>query len=209
MSRSSCPAGALSLRRRTTGSRIDEARRPGARVALAKLFALLGAVALITACSAAAPPAPLSPPIPGDPLDLSAYARDPCALLPAAQLTRFYITRPGTASAGIDGPTCSWTPSDTSALTYRASVGAGGLDKVYRRRTSFSVFDVTTVHSYPAVHVETVAGHCRVVVGVTDSMVLDVVTDARDAKLNAYGDPCAEADTFAGAVLGYQGHRAP
>lgn len=179
------------------------------RSATARRVALLGLLALLAGCSPPSPPARLSPPIPGDPLDLGAYVAQPCDLLPAPQLVRFFVTRTGTVSAGADGLTCSWTPSDTTALTYRASIDAGGLESVYDRKSRFPVFEPTAVHSYPAVHLEHVPGHCRVVVGVTDSTILDVVIDARDATLAAYDDPCAEAESFAGAVLGYQGHRAP
>lgn len=174
-------------------------------------LAVLGAAALATGCSTPPSPPPLSPPIPGDPLDLGAYGPKPCDLLPASTLGRFFVTRPGSVIAGPDGPMCSWMPSDTSGLTYYASIDTtgGGLEGVYARRTQFSAFEPTVVHSYPAVHVEDGVGHCRIEVGVAAGVVLDVVIDARDRKLAAYDDPCTEADTFAGDVIGYQGHRTP
>lgn len=61
------------------------------------------------------------------------------------------------------------------------------------------------MHSYPAIH----RGTCTVEVGVAEDTLLTITVDATDPTLSAHTDPCAEADRFAGTVIGYQGHRAP
>jgi hypothetical protein len=65
------------------------------------------------------------------------------------------------------------------------------------------------VHSYPALHRGTSEGHCTVQVGVADDTLLTVTVDATDPALSAHAAPCAEADNFAGTIIGYQGHRKP
>jgi len=167
----------------------------------------------IAACTSTAPgtPASSSPPRPGDPIDLTEFAGTPCGLLNGAQLRTFFITQAGTAAPHGTGTECRWTPSDTTALAYHAMVeaGAGGLAAVYGRRATYPAFEPTSVHSYPAVHTDIGTGRCTVTVGVADDTVLTATVDVTDPKLTAYGDPCLEADRFAGAVIGYQGHRAP
>jgi hypothetical protein len=162
-----------------------------------------------TGCSPAppAPPARLSPPIPGAPIDLTEFAKTPCGLMGPLQLARYFVTTPGVVSL----PACTWTPSHTRSLTYLASVDltSGGLEALYRRRSTLPGFGPTDVHSYPGAHIDTRSGHCTVDVGVADDTLLAVTVDATDPKLTAYDDPCAEADRFAGSVIGYQGHRAP
>lgn len=180
--------------------------RLSGRPMMRKLGVLLGAGALLVGCTSSPPPGParLSPPIPGDPLDLTASRDKPCDLLPPERLARFYITHPGTVTPG---PACAWTPSDTAKLTYHASVDTtgGGLEGVYRRRAGFPVFEPLPVHGFPAVHVENAPGRCHLMVGVADTEVLDVVVDDQ----GAFADTCGEADTFANVVIGYQGGRAP
>lgn len=178
------------------------------RVAASVLTA--GAVlSILVGCSADPPAGPqrLSPPIPGDPIDLSEFAAAPCGLMNPQQLAHFYVTTPGTVTL----PSCTWTPSDTRGLTYQASVDltSGGIEALYQRRATVPGFDPTDVHSYPGAHLDTRTGHCSVYVGVANDTVLTVTIDATDPKLDAHADPCGEADRFAGTLIGYQGHRAP
>jgi hypothetical protein len=70
-------------------------------------------------------------------------------------------------------PTCTWTPNDTTSVSYRASVdvSSGGLEALYQRCSTIPAFEPTDVHSYPAVHTDhdgTPAGQCTVNVGVAD-----------------------------------------
>ena len=175
--------------------------------------ALLG---VITGCSSPAPASPprLSPPIPGAPIDLTEFAKAPCGLIGPEQLTRYYVTTPGILEQGAAAPTCTWTPNDTRSLSYWASVdvSSGGLETLYQRRSTIPAFEPTDVHSYPAVHTDhdgTPPGQCTVNVGVAGDTLLIVTMKVSDAKVAPSGDPCAEADRFAGSMIGYQGHLAP
>jgi hypothetical protein len=165
-------------------------------------------IAIVAGCSSPpAAPQRLSPSISGDPIDLTAFTARPCGLLDTQQLARYYITGPGVVTA----PWCVWTPADTTGLTYEASVDTtgGGIESLYEHRTTVAGFDPADVHSYPAIHRDARDGHCTVQVGVADDTLLSVTIDATNPTLSAHQDPCAEADRFAGSVIGYQGHRAP
>lgn len=168
---------------------------------------------VLTACSPAEPAAParLSPPIVGDSINLGEFVGAPCRLLDAGRLTRFFITKPGVATPGTTGTECVWAPSDTTALSYHASVdnSSGGLEAVYRHRARYSVFEPATIHSYPAVHTAASPTGCTTEAGIADDTVLTVSVTVTDPKLSAYGDACGESDRFAGAAIGYVGHRAP
>jgi hypothetical protein len=130
------------------------------------------------------------------------------------QLTRYYVTTPGVLAQGAAAPTCTWTPNDTRSLSYWASVdvSSGGLETLYQRRSTIPAFEPTDVHSYPAVHTDhdgTPPGQCTVNVGVAGDTLLIVTMKVADAKAAPSGDPCGEADRFAGSMIGYQGHLAP
>lgn len=166
------------------------------------------AAAVLAGCTTSSPgPQRLSPEIPGDPIDLTQFVAAPCELLDKQQLTHFYVTTPGVPKP----PGCAWTPSDTTGLTYQASVdtSSGGMEVLYQHRAAIAGFEPTAVHSYPAIHRDTRDGHCTVQAGVAGDTLLTVTIDATDPALSAHADPCAEADRFAGTIIGYQGHRAP
>ena len=163
--------------------------------------------AVVTGCtSAPSGPRRLSPEIVADPIDLTQFVGAPCGLLAAQQLARYYVTTPGTVEAG----SCRWTPSDTTGLTYQASVDTtgGGLEPLYQHRATITGFDPTTVHSYPGIHRDTHDGHCTTQIAVANDTLLTFTVDATNTALSAQHDPCGEADRFAGSIIGYQGHRA-
>ena len=165
-------------------------------------------LALAAGCtSAPAAPHRLAPEIPGDPIDLTKFASAPCELLSAEQLAHYFVTAPGTVKQAA----CVWTPGDTTRLTYQASVdtSGGGLESLYQHRAAVAGFEPTTVHRFPGIHRDTRDGRCTTQVGVANDTLLTVTVDATDPALSAHQDPCAEADRFAGSIVGYQGHRAP
>lgn len=127
------------------------------------------------------------------------------------ELTRYYVTAPGVPTATGRGLACTWTPSDTTSLTYRAAADltSGGLEALYRRRSSIAEFEPTVVHSYPAVHLDTTSRRCTVDVAVADDTLLTITVDITSPTNTASSDACTEADRFAGSAVGYQGHRAP
>jgi len=172
------------------------------------VIVLSGAAILLAGCTASPTEPPrLSPEIPGDPLDFTQFAAAPCGLLDQQQLAHYYVTTPGVPKP----PGCAWTPSDTAKLAYQASVDttSGGIEALYQHRATIPGFAPTEVHSYPAIHRDTTDGHCTVQVGVANDTLLAVTVDATDPALSAHADPCAEADHFAGTIIGYQGHRKP
>ncbi|MET8847948.1 DUF3558 domain-containing protein [Amycolatopsis sp. NPDC004625] len=169
---------------------------------------LLGAAAVLTACTAAPTgPQRLSPELAADPLDLTPFAAAPCHLLDRPQLARYFVTTDGTP----EPPGCRWTPADTAKLTYRAAVDltTGGLEARYRQRPTIPGFTPAQVHSYPAILRDLDVGRCTVETGVANDTLLVVTVDAPDRALSAHADPCTEAERFAGTIIGYQGHRKP
>ncbi|WP_037366344.1 DUF3558 family protein [Amycolatopsis orientalis] len=169
---------------------------------------LLGAAG----CSSAPPPPPrLSPPLPDAPLDLAQFTTKPCDLMAHDQLVMFFVSSPGTTAPVAGKTACTWIPHDTKALAYTASVDttSGGLEARYRRRASIPGFAPVFVHSYPGIHRDTRDGQCTVETGVADDTLLTVTVTATDPKLDAYNDPCYEADRFAGIMIAYQANRAP
>lgn len=181
----------------------DRGRRAGLLLAL-----LLGAAG----CSSAPPPPPrLSPPLPDAPLDLTRFTAKPCDLMTHDQLVMFFVNSQGTAAPAAGKTACTWIPHDTNALTYVASVdtASGGLEALYRRRATVPGFAPVFVHSYPGIHRDDRDGQCTVETGVADDTLLNVTVAATDPKLDAYSDPCYEADRFAGIMIAYQANRAP
>nr|WP_281246940.1 DUF3558 family protein [Amycolatopsis saalfeldensis] len=189
------------------------ARRLSPRV-VARLAAgvVVGAAGLVAGCSG---PAPVPPPSPStstvDPIDLAAFENAPCGLPGDAELTRFSLTKPGllTTVAGIS--LCDWVSANPRAARYQAGVDrrSGGLPGL-RRRTAFTRSGPDVIHGYPAGHAaaDRTAGRCTVDVGVAPDTVLRVTADI-PAPGPLSDDPCADADQFAGAIIGFQGHRAP
>ncbi|WP_162834118.1 DUF3558 family protein [Amycolatopsis circi] len=180
----------------------------GSRRAGLLLAFLLG----VAGCSSAPPPPPrLSPPLPDAPLDLTQFTTKPCDLMTRQQLVTFFVTSQGTASSATGKTACTWIPHDTKALTYIASVDttSGGLEALYHHRAAVPGFAPVFVHSYPGVHRDDHDGHCTVETGVAEDTLLNVTVTATDPKLDAYSDPCYEADRFAGIMVAYQANRAP
>ena len=89
------------------------------------------------------------------------------------------------------------------------AVTSGGVEAPYQHRATMTGFEPTDVPSYPAIHRDAGDGHCIVQVGVANDTLLAVTVDATDPALSVHADPCAEADRFAGTIIGYQGHRKP
>ncbi|WP_037713728.1 MULTISPECIES: DUF3558 domain-containing protein [Actinomycetes] len=173
---------------------------------------LLALVLAAAGCSSApSPPPRLSPPLPDAPLDLTQFTAKPCDLMTHDQLVTFFVSDKGTTAPAAGKTVCTWIPHDTKALTYTASVdtASGGLEALYRHRAAIPGFAPTFVHSYPGIHRDNRDGQCTVETGVADDTLLNVTVTATDPKLDAYSDPCYEADRFAGIMIAYQANRAP
>ncbi|WP_329062410.1 DUF3558 family protein [Amycolatopsis sp. NBC_01480] len=162
---------------------------------------------MLGARPAAAPP----PTSTVDPLDLSAFRDAPCGLPGDAELARFFLAVPGRLTPAAALTECEWASANPRAPRYQAAVdlNSGGLPGL-RRRTPFAPDGPAAIHGYPAGHVAAgrTAGWCTVDVGVAPDTVLQVsVTIPAPGVLS--DDPCTDADQFAGAIIGFQGHRAP
>jgi hypothetical protein len=119
------------------------------------------------------------------PLDAARYLGQPCAVLSAAQMSTFKISKPGEPDtdsqvAKTSGPGCSWRTDgepfrglDISFLTGNKN----GLDDIYRgykQLRQFSYFEETTVSGYPAVFADGTDGRsqgsCDIKVGISDTL---------------------------------------
>lgn len=174
---------------------------------------VVGAGAAVAACTSgpgSPPPAPsrLSPPITGDPLNLSRAATAPCGLLRPDQLAQYHLGAPGTATTVGGVPACAWSPAGSAGPSYQADVDlhSGGLEALYRRRATFPVFAPTKVSEYPAVHTapDTAAqkhGRCTVQVKVAEGTLLTVTVTVPASQALDYTDPCPDADQFAASAI--------
>lgn len=183
----------------------------------ALLLAGCGVLGTLAACTSGSPPPPrLSPPIVGDPLDLSRIAATPCDLATADILAQYHLTAPGTETTTTTGPACTWTARTTALPNYQAGVDlhSGGLEALYHRRAAIPVFQPTAVSEYPAVNTAASRdavrhGQCTVQVGVANDTLLVVSVIYTDPHAVDYTDPCPDADTFAASLLGHAEGKAP
>lgn len=183
------------------------------------LIGALGLLALAGCTSGpSSPPAPtrLSPPIKGDPLDLSHGARQPCALLRPNQLAQFRLGSPGTPTSMAGVPACAWTPTVPILPAYQAGVDmhSGGLEALYHKRATMPVFQPTSVSEYPAVHTAATAsalrhGSCTTEVGVANDTLLIVTVTVPSTQPLDYADPCPRADDLAAAIIANAEGNAP
>lgn len=170
----------------------------------------LGGVLGACTSSPQSPPKPsrLSPPIPDNPLDLSKGVTQPCAqLMRPDQLAQYHLTVPGTMTTIPSGAACAWTPAGAASPSYTAGVDmhSGGLEALYHKRSTMSVFQPTTVSEYPAVHTAASPaalgqGKCTVDVGVASDTLL-IVSVTVPAQSLDYATPCDDADAFAADVI--------
>jgi hypothetical protein len=158
--------------------------------------------------SGPAKPARLSPAIAGDPLDMSKAGSHPCTMLRPDQLAQYHLAVPGVLTSIASGPACAWTPTVTGLPSYQAGVDlhSGGLEALYRRRASLSVFQPTKISEYPAVHTATSTsalhhGRCTTQVGVANDTLLIVTVTVPSTEPLDYNDPCPAADDLTAAIL--------
>jgi hypothetical protein len=136
-----------------------------------------------------------------DPIDVSGYTGQPCALLRPDQLAQQH--QPPGAPSGED---CAWPAASPSRPSFTAHVdtASGGLDTLQRHPPAF--FEPTTIGGYPSAHADRDRdapqhGHCTVNVGVAkDSLLVVTATYENRSAANAT-DPCPDADIFATLIL--------
>jgi uncharacterized protein DUF3558 len=137
-----------------------------------------------------------------NPLDAAAFLAAPCSTLSADQLATFEVDPPGRGRDGDGiGPRCSWHGANGSIGVGFLTGNTGGLSDTYRGRELEAYFEVTTVDGYPAVFVDDAdlrpRGNCGLVVGVSDTLAIDVLAQG---SLDAEA-ACARAKRVAAAVI--------
>ncbi|TCO54884.1 DUF3558 domain-containing protein [Actinocrispum wychmicini] len=144
----------------------------------------------------------LSPPV-LVPLDASRFVGAPCTLLKSSQPVTHDVIA-GTAA----GSTCTWQGAKPRYPTYTATVDttSGGLETLYRNRSTLKFFEPTEIGGFPAVHTDPQAaaadhGRCTLTMGVADDSVITVVSTATDPKSTNYSSPCTDADALAHAII--------
>lgn len=149
-----------------------------------------------------------------NPLDTSAFHREPCRVLTAEDLLALGMAT-GTGEPEPEaalGPGCRWSdrftgPSDSSIDVTFAD--GGGLAETYARRDTFSYFrELPPVHGRPTVAAGTTTGGgppetegtCAVAVGVSQdrSVLVEVVAGAASPHR---ADPCGRAVAAADLVM--------
>jgi hypothetical protein len=147
-----------------------------------------------------------------NPLDATRYLSQPCAVLSAAQLKLFTITKPGTAhvddpAARAGGPYCGWRTDDPVPRGFEVGFAVGnkhGLaDTIRGGRDAFpGYFESTEVDGYPAVFNDLVDGRpvgiCNITVGISDTLAFRAAEQAgRDVGVKS----CDNAKQVAAEVI--------
>jgi hypothetical protein len=137
-----------------------------------------------------------------NPLDAGPFLATPCSTLTPGQLSTFEVNPPGRGRDGDGiGPRCIWHGATGSIGVGFLTRNKGGLSDTYRGRDLEAYFEETTVDGYPAVFVDAIdsrpRGNCGLVVGISDTLTIDVLEQGR---LDAAG-ACARAKQVAAAVI--------
>lgn len=161
----------------------------------------------LTAACGQRGPTRLSPPLPGEQIDLTQYVHDACPLLRPDRAQRRGLVPPGQPVARAGGTDCRWAPNGRGrpAISVRASTDRG-LESVYRDRASYGTFDPTAIAHYPTALTTSKGripadGVCTAQVGVGDNDLLEVTADYHGATTQASTDPCLDADTVAFEII--------
>ncbi|WP_344422952.1 DUF3558 domain-containing protein [Amycolatopsis minnesotensis] len=116
------------------------------------------------------------------PLPVDKLTSTPCSALSEGQLSQIGIAQP-TPGQGAGGPQCVWTStaSDLNHLTISpVTANKNGLSDFYATKARNVYFEPTRINGYPAVFADTddgrAMGSCGLWVGVTDQLVVDVIT---------------------------------
>jgi hypothetical protein len=117
-------------------------------------------------------------------------------------LATFAVNPPGNGRDGDGlGPRCAWHGATGSIGVGFLTRNKGGLSDTYRGRDLEAYFEETTVDGYPAVFVDAIdsrpRGNCGLVVGISDTLTIDVLEQGR---LDAAG-ACARVKQVAAAVI--------
>lgn len=147
------------------------------------------------------------------PLDASRFLTQPCAVLSAAQLKVFNISKPGVPHiddqvAKSSGPYCGWRTDDEPVFRafdvgFITSNKHGLADTIRGGREAFpGYFEPTEVEGYPAVFNDLVDGRaggaCNITVGISDTLAFRAAEQADRVRGTR---SCDGAKQFAAAVI--------
>jgi hypothetical protein len=188
------------------------------------LGTLLSAALLAAGCSSSAPgePGPLTTsagavasstanlygaPHVSNPLDTSAFQKNPCSSLTTAQLNALNVGTQSEVRNNPAGPTCAWKPGagesrSVALITYVTS--GQGLSGVYSDKNAGGPFEILPpVDGYPAVYApvtdERSRGVCQIGVGVSDTLVVVIGLTINSGQYKT--DPCTPNTQLAADVI--------
>ncbi|HET9256576.1 MAG TPA: DUF3558 domain-containing protein [Pseudonocardiaceae bacterium] len=180
-------------------------RRTGAAFALA---------VLLTGCSAAGTPSPVTGATPTSSATASAdpippirdvknlAATRPCDLLTPAQLAASQIDLPARSRTVVGAPACEWdNKAHTRQISVVVDVGHDVLHNVYAQRQSFAIFEITQVEGQPALRTKDTADgtSCTFAVATAQRQSFTLRFTSLRQGLE---EPCGQAKTLAETVMG-------
>lgn len=142
-----------------------------------------------------------------DPLDTSAFQRDPCRALSRQQSEELNVGTAGKPNDGPLGKGCEWSNQNTRGKTMVVFLDKDprGLSAEYRAADRFAYFEeLSPIEGYPAVARDGVddraRGFCTIVVGVSNEIAFE--TNLQLSRDNVgKREPCGVAAEVAGMAL--------
>ena len=181
--------------------------------------ATLGALCLLTACSASSDAPPTAPaPSSADvaanlkvpaPLPTGDLLSNPCAVIAPSQFDALNFAGPGTKREGANASLaadCKWASKSNDGNVVFISplpVNKNGISDIYSQKAQAAYFEPVTIDGYPGVftdvHDGRPSGNCSVWLGVTDQLAVSV--NAQITSDDAKSNSCAIAQNVAEAMI--------
>jgi hypothetical protein len=143
----------------------------------------------------------------GDPLDTTAFQKDPCRALTPAQSEGLNVGAAGQSNDGPLGKGCEWSNQETRGKTNVVFLDKDprGLSAEYKVAEKFAYFDeLEPIDGYPAIARDGVddrpRGYCTVVVGVSNEIAFETNLQLSLENVGKK-DPCEVAAEVAGMAL--------
>jgi len=140
------------------------------------------------------------------PLPTDSLVADPCSALSPAQVEEVGLASPGEEVAGDAGTDCRWRSSgyDTNKIYIGPLQGQdAGISGIYANREQDKYFEPVTIEGYPAVFAADAdlrsSGTCALWVGVTDQLVVSVISSIVQGP--NVSDPCPAVERVATAMV--------
>jgi hypothetical protein len=141
-----------------------------------------------------------------NPLDVSAFAADPCTSITSAQAGDLGVAHPGVGEPAAGGKSCLWR-NESGGSVLLSVITSTGLNGVYgaKARGELAVFEeLPPVEGFPAVVANQVdlrdTGNCTVWVGTSEEEMVGVALGQSRDKVGDK-DPCLVAASVASQVI--------